>query len=592
VCADLQAALVEPDTNASPVPASDPLRGFADLHVHMFAHLGFGGAVVTGKPYSNVGVADALKSDFGSDLDLVDMFGAELPRALCPASVPDCGRVMLHGDHILFDDPVGIATQDRTRTHFGAPVFNGWPTWHATTHQQVYYKWLERAWRGGMRLMVMLAVHNEALCRLSKHMRDIDCADSMLAIDQQLMAAHEFEAWLNGQAGGGWLEIVGSSAEAERVIREGKLAVVLGIEVDSLFNCKANAPCTRDYLRREIAHYHDDFKVRHIYPVHNFDNGMLGTAVWMDFLNVGNRIIEGSWYDVAPCETSDFVLSRDPFFFGLGAAVNAVLNLLDPANDVAYPAYPLVPGCNTRGLSESGVALIEELMNAGMMIDIDHMSSRSVAETLNMARERDYPVSVGHGVFADQHAAAHTRHERMRTAAELDAIRRLGGIVSVMTTADLQPGGYTVLADGRELHDACELSSTSFAQNYLYAVRALAGEPIAFGSDFNGLAPHVGPRFGDAACNGNASQWAAQVQDAQRLSYPFTLPGFGVFERQVTGQRKFDFNVDGLAHIGMLPDLIADMMTLGLTEVDLDPLMKSAGAYVEAWSRAEAQTIR
>jgi hypothetical protein len=30
-------------------------------------------------------------------------------------------------------------------------------------HQQMYYRWLERAYRGGLRLMVMLAVNNEVI---------------------------------------------------------------------------------------------------------------------------------------------------------------------------------------------------------------------------------------------------------------------------------------------------------------------------------------------------------------------------------------------------------------------------------------------
>jgi len=75
-----------------------------------------------------------------------------------------------------------------------------------STHQQAFHRWLERAWRGGLRLA----------------------------------EARRFQTFIDTQRGGpglGWLRIVESPAEARRVIRQGKLAVVLGIEVDNPFGC-------------------------------------------------------------------------------------------------------------------------------------------------------------------------------------------------------------------------------------------------------------------------------------------------------------------------------------------------------------------
>ena len=45
--------------------------------------------------------------------------------------------------------------------------------------------------------------------------------------------------------------------------------------------------------------------------------------------------------------------------------------------------------------------------------------------------------------------------------------------------------------------------------------------------------------------------------------------------KSVIGQKTFDINVDGLAHVGMLPDFIADWQAQGLTEDDLGPLLRS-----------------
>jgi hypothetical protein len=112
-----------------------------------------------------------------------------------------------------------------------------------------------------------------------------------------------------------------------------------------------------------------------------------------------------------------------------------------------------------------------------------------------------------------------------------------------------------------------------------------------------------GPRFGSEGCGGYPDQIAvatgrevdarlverrAQLQDGNQLVYPFTLDGFGSFQKQQTGQKTFDFNVDGLAHVGLLPDLVADLRQIGLSDPDLDPLFESAAAYVDLWERARA----
>jgi hypothetical protein len=106
-----------------------------------------------------------------------------------------------------------------------------------------------------------------------------------------------------------------------------------------------------------------------------------------------------------------------------------------------------------------------------------------------------------------------------------------------------------------------------------------------------GIAAHVGPRFGSAACGGSDRERSAQERGGARLAYPFTLDAFGTFDRQVTGQRRFDFNVDGLTHVGLLPDLVADLKVVGLGDDDLDPLFDSARAYVDAWARAEGTYV-
>src|SRR5205823_6647100 len=93
----------------------------------------------------------------------------------------------------------------------------------------------------------------------------------------------------------------------------------------------------------------------------------------------------------------------------------------------------------------------------------------------------------------------------------------------------------------------------------------------------------LGQRFGNGACAGNLGQRVVQERANNRLAYPFTIPGFGTFDRQVSGQKTYDFNVDGLAHIGLLPDMVADLKNIGVTDQRLQPLFGSAQAYINMW---------
>jgi hypothetical protein len=52
--------------------------------------------------------------------------------------------------------------------------------------------------------------------------------------------------------------------------------------------------------------------------------------------------------------------------------------------------------------------------------------------------------------------------------------------------------------------------------------------------------------------------------------------------------RDFDYNLDGLAHYGMLPDMLQDLKNLGLP---LEGLFRSAEGYIRVWERcAEVAT--
>ena len=480
-------SIAEPTTNATLAgPPECALTGYADLHTHLFADLGHGGGVLTGKPYDpEFGINEALRPDFGTKLDLVQKNGTELPGPglACPPYLADnglCGDHLFHGLHdfiagldVGVDDTVGYGTQDRPKSNLGAPLFNGWPTWTSTTHQQMYHTWLERAYQGGMRLMVMLAVTNEALCLSNKHLRGTDCADSMAAINAQLDEAYAFEQFIDIKNGGdGWFRIVTSPQQARQVISEGKLAVVLGIEVDNLFNCKEqndnrpSAQCPNmpgktdknggpiDTIAKAVDYYYDK-GVRHIFPIHNFDNAYGAAATWQDVIAVGDAASEQRWWQVEDCGVGkgDYGFWIDNVLFGLIS--NIGFGGLTPLVPVYLSG---VPTCNQFGLNSAGslgpdtralgVQLIEALMDKGMLIDVDHMSRKSIDDTLALTRAPStshtspYPLVATHVQSFDLHERTFPgnlgRHERMRTKEQLEAIRDDGGMVAAMLKDDVQ----------------------------------------------------------------------------------------------------------------------------------------------------------
>lgn len=612
--------IAEPTTGWTQAPRrpDSPLRGYADLHLHLFANLAHGGGVLAGTPFDpKDGVNGALREDYGTDLDLVSKDGGALGPPTCPAFLPFCGRYLFHGDHLLLgagSDQIGAGTKDGgdrllagAESNLGVPIFNGWPTWNTTTHQQAYHAWLERAWRGGLRLTVMLAVTNEALCKTNKRMRGTVCEDGMAAIDAQLAEAHRFEAFIDALAGGpgqGWFRIVTSPDAARAVIEKGKLAVVLGIEMDNLFNCKFDEadPTTGRCTAQSVRSFVDEYwaqGVRHIFPVHNFDNAFGSPATWQDAIHAGNRGVEGRWWDAEDCPGTAYGFKLND---GFGTSLfNLVMSLFGFDILEVPPPHAGDASCNARGLTPLGRVLIDQLIARGMVIDIDHMSNRAIDETLTIAESIDppYPVVASHVQFFALNRES-IRHERMRTRAQLERIRGVGGMVAAMLKDDVQDTddiGRKFNVPYGPVADDCRHSSKTWAQMYQYATDVMGG-PVAFGSDFNGVAGHVGPRFGSEGCGGDpglgtAPEFAvrlaerrAQLLAGDELRYPFTIEGFGSFDRQRTGDKTFDFNTDGLAHVGLLPDLVADLKQVGLSDRDLEPLFESAAAYVDLWERA------
>jgi microsomal dipeptidase-like Zn-dependent dipeptidase len=462
----------------------------------------------------------------------------------------------------------------------GYPKFRGWPEWDTGNHQQMYVDALHRAYRGGLRLMVMLAVNNEALCRkLAKPAPGRTC-DDMEAIDVQIEAAKRLEAHVDALHNGrGWYRIVYSPAEARAALRANQLAVVLGAEVDRLFGCRVDGVCDEASVRAALDAYHAR-GLRHVVPVHLANNAFGGYALYGDWFDYNNWILTGAFPRPAACDDPDITyrLSRAPWWGRL------ILRLV---GFPGAPKYPEGSHCNPEGLTPLGRTLVRELMARGMVIDIDHLSRASTRDLLAITTPAAYPVVSSHTGFVAV-GRARGRHEGQKTADQLAAIAESGGMVSAILNQGLrgEVGQWEgSSAEPNAVVNDCERSSKSWAQAYQYAVATLGVDraAVGLGSD-QALNPWLGPRFGDDGCDGMGQ---ARKRQANPVTYPFpAFDGGHPLGRSRLGLREFDFNEDGFAHIGLLPDFVEDLRNIGVTERQLEPLFRSAWGYVEAWQRA------
>ena len=227
------------------------VTGFIDAHTHMFMDLGMGGNAVCGSTYSEKGIADALKDCKGHETSILEN---------------------------LTNGAAGRGILDK-HDHVGYPTFKDWPSYSSLTHQQMYYKWVERAWRGGQRIMVNDMVSNPGLCPIIGIVAGPNkySCDDMDTVRRQIQATYDVQTFVDKQYGGtgkGWYRVVKTPQEAEKVIADGKLAVVLGVEVSEPFGCKQTlgiANCTKKDIDKGL----DELKgkgVSSIFLCHKFDN--------------------------------------------------------------------------------------------------------------------------------------------------------------------------------------------------------------------------------------------------------------------------------------------------------------------------------
>ncbi|MDW8054995.1 MAG: membrane dipeptidase, partial [Anaerolineae bacterium] len=528
---------------ALPSLPRNAVLGWADLHAHPASHLAFGGA---GLFHGNPGLALA-SSDPLRDL---------------PACSPD--------KHAGFDeDPVRHGTRqaiirglESTRgfSHGsqGAPTFESWPHALSRTHQQMHITMIRRAYEGGMRLMIASVTDNQALANLwfvgtRTGMRGPDPNREFQSAVDQIRFIREM-----ARANNDWMEVVLTPEQARNAIRAGKLALILGVEMDSL---------SLEQIRRLIREH----GVRSVIPIHIPDNPNFGgAAVYDDLFNSLNDYLIGRFFRVVGDEQLNFRLHRPRRIGPVDPGTNFLQSFFGAyaPNDISDDewrslGYDRVRGGHRNALGLTAPQAIEALMAEGILLDVAHMSQQSTEDTLRLAERYGFPVINTHSGLRDQTRRPAPHEVVSERAMRFDHARRmarLGGVLGLGTA---------------------EATAEGWLASYAEATRVL-GTPgrVAFGTDFNGLSPQI------VASGGRATRYPLSYLSA-------VTPGARIDRPFVLGEKTFSFSRDGLAHYGMFPELLQRFWDLGPEgQAAVRSLFLSAEFTLQAWERAREAARR
>lgn len=543
------------------------LWGFADPHEHMGGNHGFGGKVFHGAAFHKLGIEHALsdcEKHHGKDGSR-DFFSITYKSGSGNISTGKMLRNLYQ--HFVHDEP-DHATD-------GYPALSNWNVHQTPTHQSLYYKWIERAWLGGMRLMVEYIESAEVVCNIVKKIPTgspgSDSCNEMDQIDHQLGKIIELQDYIDAQNGGpgkGWFRLVYSPEQAREVVKAGKLAVIIGIEIENPFDCFINeregfAPCSEEMVRERLNAIYNK-GVRAMFPSHKFVNAFSSGDGNPGILELGDYLNTGQWRDYVACEDvpGEFWMHSHAegdkrSLFSKLADVPGIpmLNRLlsGDAAGTAQQKLPIYPKANAHcqrdGFTPLGLALIDEMMKLGMIIDLGHTPKAALNDLVPVLLANEYPAVHSHG--GDQ-----------------ALMNLLGGIST------------------RGLGSACrdENGNSALQQSFNEILNqvdpdsAMPRKGLSY--DFNGFAGYNKPRFG------KLSNCASEQQDP--LPYPFTsFGGDIVFDKLQTGEMIYDFNQYGLANIGLFPDLIEEARRSGADDEAISALFRTVEAYVRIWEKAE-----
>ncbi|HXI88256.1 MAG TPA: membrane dipeptidase, partial [Parvularculaceae bacterium] len=448
-----------------------------------------------------------------------------------------CGDDLREAAISGLQDALGAASEPSDA--YGFPTFHDWPKWDDLTHQKMWVDWIRRAYRGGLRVMVALAVNNKVLGDMTAGPGDYPTDDKSSA-DLQI---REIKSFVRRHSD--FMQLAFSAADVQRIVAADKLAVVIGTEIDHIGDFETvespRQPSEAE-VRTEIDRLYRD-GVRYIFPIHLTDNAFGGAAAYVNLFDLANALETGHPFNLvcAPGENIRYRYSNDDLSTKL-----VLLQLVKRGFAVTSITPPDCPAGvgekNALGLTPLGRFAIKYMMHLGMLIDIDHMSEAAADQALAIAEQYKYPVNSGHnGVRGFSRDAS----ERQLTARQYRIIGSLHGMAGV---------------------GSAKLNAQQWFDLYQDVVRDMGGGDVVagFGTDADGMEFMMPPRRG------------SRVRYGRR------------FRISRDGAKSWDYNRVGVAQYGMLWDFLEDVRSLprGKNMVD-NQFMNGAEYFYETWRQAE-----
>jgi len=330
------------------------------------------------------------------------------------------------------------------------------PYFDSFTHLRYSSEWIEDAFSPAapyadsqMKIMVAFAVENEAMCEQLYYVNKENggaggqgyaCShgDSVSSLERQLANLKKWAA-----AHSKWVEIAYTATQARSIINRNKLAVVLGIEAEYAWGAENQHfdPVSR------LNQYYDD-GARSFYLAHKVNSRLAGADIYRDdTMKSGGGIIR-AMQAIAGCLYYDDNVGRFPLVGpdahgkphdycanddhcgnnaidgpSITDACNYKVSDISEANLLTYVTqggtafngfaiYPKPPGFpdatgglrtegsvqrNNLSLSADGSRVVVEAMRKGMIMTLDHVSSRARTAIYKHSQDYyNYPVNALH----------------------------------------------------------------------------------------------------------------------------------------------------------------------------------------------------
>jgi len=160
---------------------NERIRGIVDTQAHIASYEAIGGKFIYGAPFHELGVSHALT---------------------------DCDHI--HGPNGKLDFFTNLFSEQAFESQHqtqGWPKFRHWPNNETVTHSRYYYRWIERAYLGGIRIIVSHLVDNEQLCKTHNKLNPAawvknNSCDTNDSLRLQAKRHFELQNYIDAQAGG------------------------------------------------------------------------------------------------------------------------------------------------------------------------------------------------------------------------------------------------------------------------------------------------------------------------------------------------------------------------------------------------------